>query len=273
MTAGAQWRAKVLARRRTGRYAVLTVSAPGVAQRCRPGQFVSVTVPDDSALLLRRQLWIGTSSASGRDGGAVELIVDASRSGGARLAALDQGATLDVLGPLGRPFSLPKQPVTALLAAAGAATAPLVWLAAELGARGSRIRFMFLPPDEPFGVLDAKRLSAGVVTVARTREIAAALAADASHGRDVVYSAGPAELMAVVAGAVGATPHQTALETERVCAAGTCTACVVPITGRDGVARMVRACTEGAVFNAHLVRWDELGSIPAECHGPQEGAL
>lgn len=270
MTVGAQWRAKVLARRRSGRYTVLTVSAPGVADRCRPGQFVSVSVADDSALLLRRQLWIGTSSASGRDGGALELVVDGAHTGGTRLAALDQGATLDALGPLGRPFSLPKLPVTALLAGAGAAAAPLVWLAAELGARGSRIRFLSLPPDEPFGTLDAKRLSSGVVNVAGVADVGAAVASASADGIDVIYSAGPASLMADVARAGAGVPHQTALQTDLVCAAGTCTACVVPITGRDSVARMVRACAEGAVFNADLVRWSQLGTIPAECRGPHE---
>lgn len=269
---GVQWRAKVLARRRSGRYTVLTVSAPGVADRCRPGHFASVSVAGDhSAMLLRRQVWIGTSSASGRDGGALELVLDSSEPGGKSLAALDQGASLDVIGPLGRPFSLPRAPVAALLAGAGPSAAPLIWLAAELGTRGSRVRFLFLPADEPFALLDAKRLTSGVITVAEPTEVGPAIRAELSDGADVVYSAGPAAAVADVARAAVGLPHQTAVQTELICAAGTCTACVVPITGRDGVARMVRGCTEGAVFNADLIRWSQLGTIPRECRGPDEG--
>lgn len=271
MTEGAQWRAKVLARRRSGRYTVLTVSAPAVAERCRPGHFVSVAVPGDSAMLLRRQVWIATSSASGRDGGALELVVDGAEPGGQRLAALDQGAAMDVMGPLGRPFSLPRAAVSALLAGAGAAAAPLIWLAAELGTRGSRARFLHLPPDEPFGLLDAKRLCASVAQVGPD-DIGEAIRARVGEGVDVVYSAGPATVMADVAAAVGQVPHQTALQTSLVCAAATCTACVVPITGRDGVTRMVRACAEGAVFNAALVRWADLGTVPGECVGADEAS-
>ena len=105
MAAPAQWSAAVLARRRSGPYTVLTVSAPRVAERCRPGHYVSLSVAgSDSAMLLRRQAWIATSSASGRDGGALELIVDEREPGGARLAATDVGRGVDAIGPLGRPF-------------------------------------------------------------------------------------------------------------------------------------------------------------------------
>jgi dihydroorotate dehydrogenase electron transfer subunit len=264
MTQGAQWRAKVLARRRTSRYTVLTVSAPGVADRCRPGQFVSVSVAQDSAMLMRRQVWIGTSSASGRDGGAIELAIDSAEPGGQRLAAADQGAWLDVIGPLGRPFSLPRTPVAALVAGSGTAAAPLIWLAAELGARGSRVRFLYLPGAEPFGLLEAKRVCVGVTQVS-LGQTAESVQTHLAQGFDVLYSAGPPHDVAEVAAAAGATPHQTALQTPLVCAAATCTACVVPLTGRDGVTRMVRACAEGAVFNAGLVRWADLGTIPVEC--------
>ncbi len=112
MAGPVQWPAAVLARRRSGAYTVLTVSAPRVAERCRPGHYVSLSVAgSDSAMLLRRQAWIATSSASGRDGGALELIVDEREPGGARLAATDVGSTIDAIGPLGRPFSLPREPV------------------------------------------------------------------------------------------------------------------------------------------------------------------
>lgn len=269
MTSGVQWRAKILARRRNGRYTVLTVSAPGVAERCRPGHFASVSV-SDTGLLLRRQVWIGTSSASGRDGGALELVLDDAEPGQSRLTHYDQGSALDVMAPLGRPFSYPRSPSAALLVGAGSAGAPLIWLAAELGARGSRARYVHLDADEPFGLLDARRLCASV-TRGPQSDIAGWVR-DALPGHDVVYSAGPASLLAEVAAGAAGVPHQTAIPSAVVCAAGTCTACVIPVTGRDGVARMVRACTEGAVFNADLVRWDDLGTIPPECRTAGEEA-
>ncbi len=270
MAAPAQWSAAVLARRRSGPYTVLTVSAPRVAERCRPGHYVSLSVAgSDSAMLLRRQAWIATSSASGRDGGALELIVDEREPGGARLAATDVGRGVDAIGPLGRPFSLPREPVGVLLVATGVGAAPLIWLAAAVGARGCRSQFLFVGETEPFGLLEARRVSASA-TVAEQGG-AGAIAAHLSGDVAVVYSAGTPALERRIAAAVNATrpglPHQSLVATPLVCAAGTCTACVVPVAGRDGVTRMVRACQDGPVFNADLVRWADWGSIPADCHG------
>ena len=40
------------------------------------------------------------------------------------------------------------------------------------------------------------------------------------------------------------------------CGIGVCMTCVMPVTGNDGVTRMVRSCLEGPVFRGDRVRWD-----------------
>jgi dihydroorotate dehydrogenase electron transfer subunit len=40
--------------------------------------------------------------------------------------------------------------------------------------------------------------------------------------------------------------------------------CVLPVTGDDGITRMVRSCVEGPVFRGDRVRWDEVGAILPE---------
>lgn len=275
MTGPVQWPAAVLARRRSGSYTVLTVSAPGVADRCRPGHYVSLSVAaPDSAMLLRRQAWIATSSASGRDGGALELVLDGDDAGCERLNATPVGATLDAIGPLGRPFSLPREPVGVLFVASGAPAAPLIWLASLVGARGCRSQFVYVGDQEPFGLLEARRVSSAA-TVAEQGG-SGAVTAHLSGDVAVLYSGGTPDRVRRIVAAVGATrpglPHQTLVGTGRVCAAATCTACVVPVRGRDQVTRMVRACQEGPVFNADLVRWEDWGRIPADCPGAGIGA-
>lgn len=262
----AHWGAKVLARRRSGRYAVLTVAAGGVADRCRAGHFASVSVAgQDSSMLLRRQVWIANSSASGRDGGALELVIDSAEPGGRRVAALEPGSVVDLMAPLGRPFSHPREPVgVVMVAGGGVAAAPLIRLAADLGARGCRVTFLAAAHPEPFGMLDAKRVSTATAVI--DGDLGDAVRDHLGSDISVLYSAGPADVLCDVArAAAGAVAHQAALQTDLVCSAGTCTACVVPVTGRDQVTRMVRACTEGPVFNADLVRWDDLGTIPDDC--------
>lgn len=279
MTGSPQWQAKVLAKRRAGAYTVLTVSAPGLAELCRPGHYASVAIGGGGAspaLLLRRQLWVGEVSGSGRDGGSLQLVVDPAEPGGRWLAGLEQGAaitTVDIIAPLGRPFSLPREPVQATLVAIGGASAALVPLAVRLVERGSRVRFLLA--GEAYGLLEARRVAASVTQTEPGPPLALALndVLASDGGTDVVYSAGPGDALRPVAAAAArhALPHQAAIAAGLVCAAGTCTACAVPVTGRDTVTRMVRSCVEGAVFNADLVRWDDLGSVPGDCVGAAVG--
>lgn len=269
MTGSPQWQAQVLAKRRAGAYTVLTVSAPGLAALCRPGHFASVAIGGSaaSALLLRRQLWLGEVSGSGRDGGSMELVVDPGEPGGRWLSGLEQGAavtTVDIIAPLGRPFSLPREPANAILVAFGGASAALLPLAARLVERGSRVRFLLV--GEAYGLLEARRLAAGVEQVSDAAELPNLLADSLGAEVDVVYSAGSGAQVQPVADAAGHLPHQTAIATPQVCAAGTCTACAIPVAGRDGVHRIVRGCVEGAVFSADLVLWDDLA-------GPAHAAL
>jgi hypothetical protein len=42
---------------------------------------------------------------------------------------------------------------------------------------------------------------------------------------------------------------------------------VLPVTGTDGITRIVRACVDGPVFRADLVRWDDVGTIPFDALG------
>ncbi len=58
--------------------------------------------------------------------------------------------------------------------------------------------------------------------------------------------------------------------------------CVLPVTGTDGITRIVRACVDGPVFRGDLVRWDDMGTIPFDAlgapgwsgpGGPLRGAL
>jgi dihydroorotate dehydrogenase electron transfer subunit len=42
---------------------------------------------------------------------------------------------------------------------------------------------------------------------------------------------------------------------------------VLPVVGDDGGTRMVRSCVEGPVFSGDRIRWDALGTVPADAIG------
>ena len=274
MSQAGQWTATVMARRDTGDYAVVTLSASTDISTARPGQFVSVKVAGpDSALLLRRAMWIGEATASGREGGTIEVVADLSEPGGAWLAAQPQSARVDVIGPLGRPFSLPRDPTTCLLIGFGTATAALVKLAEQLVSRGCRVRFLLLGQNVAYGALTARRFSSEIMDssgrIASPRD---AVLSQLDDSVEVVYSAGTTEQLQPVGQILmgKGVAHQAAVETPLVCGSRTCTLCALPVRGRDGVTRMVRACTEGPVFQGDFVRWDDLGTVPGDCLGASE---
>ena len=92
-------------------------------------------------------------------------------------------------------------------------------------------------------------------------------------GAGVVYGCGPMAMLRSVteiATAHGAVA-QVAVEESMACGVGVCMTCVLPVTGNDGVTRMVRSCVEGPVFRGDRVRWDAfgegIGRVPADAVG------
>lgn len=274
-----QVRGEVLSQRRVGAYHAITIVAPGIAEQARPGHFVALAVGGErSSMLLRRSFSIHKTSDRGIYGGTVEIVLAVHGPGTEWLASLRQHDPVDVVGPLGKPFSLPRDPVSATLVGGGYGSAPLFSLAEQLRARGCRVDFVLgaATEDRLFGALDAKRMAS---TVAVTTD-------DGSYGvrgrvsdvlpqvlqrgdTDVVYACGPMGMLRAVTEI--ATEHgavaQTAVEEAMACGIGVCMTCVLPVVGDDGVTRMVRSCTEGPVFRGDRVRWDAVGTIPADCLG------
>jgi dihydroorotate dehydrogenase electron transfer subunit len=62
-------------------------------------------------------------------------------------------------------------------------------------------------------------------------------------------------------------PSQCAVEESMACGIGVCMTCVLPVVGDDGVTRMVRSCVEGPVFAGDRVRWNDVGTVPADALG------
>ena len=69
-------RAEVLNAKRVGAYHSITIVAPEVAERVRPGQFVSVAMPEGRTFLLRRHFSIHQASRRGGWAGTLEFVFD-----------------------------------------------------------------------------------------------------------------------------------------------------------------------------------------------------
>ena len=275
--------AEVLSLRKVGAYHAMSLVAPGIPELTRPGHFVALQVGGpDSSMLLRRAFAVYDVKDRGVYGGTVDIVFAVHGKGTAWLARRRPSDRVDVVGPLGKPFRLPKEPATATLVGGGYGSAPLLPLAAALRERGCRVDVVLgaASTDRLFGVLEAKRLSSSIeVTTddgsAGSRgRVSDVLPAVLERTRsDVVYACGPMPMLRAVAEQAAALgiPSQVAVEESMACGIGVCMTCVLPAVGDDGVTRMVRSCVEGPVFRGDRLRWQDVGTVPADALGAPTG--
>ena len=277
-------RAEVLSTRRVGTYHSLTIVAPEVAERARPGQFLAVRMPEDREFLLRRHFAIHQASRRGGWAGTVEFCFDPHGPGTDWLARTKTHEFLDVIGPLGKGFAYPKKLTNCLLIAEGHGAAAIYFLAQELVARGKRVDMIVGADthDAVFKPIEGKRLSQTIAvvtadgTMGERGTVVDALPAMAEQsGTEVIYASGPARTLERVASFCRERqlPAQVAVEERFGCGLGLCFSCVVPVARKDGSGYdNLRACTDGPVFNPARVLWDRwLADEPTMLPTPPEG--
>jgi dihydroorotate dehydrogenase electron transfer subunit len=278
-----QVRGEVLGIKQVGAYWAMTLVAPGIAEQTRPGQFVAIAVGGpETPMLLRRAFSIHAVRETGIYGGTVEFVFAVHGKGTEWLSRLRQHDSVDVVGPLGRPFALPREPAHCVLVGGGYGAAPLFLLADALRARGCRVDFVLgaATGDRLFGALEAKRMAASVAfttddgSFGQQGRVSDVLPDVIARTRaDVVYACGPMAMLEAVSRIAAEAydragiPAQVAVEEAMACGVGVCMTCVLPVIGDDGETRMVRSCVEGPVFAADRLRWDALGTVPLDAVG------
>ncbi|CAN5198992.1 dihydroorotate dehydrogenase electron transfer subunit [soil metagenome] len=263
---------------------VLRVRAPKCAAAALPGSFAHITC--DPAVPMRRPLSIMRASA---EQGWVEFLYKIVGGGLRHLGSRRPGDSINLLGPIGRPFEPHRVRSRPLLIGGGVGIPPIVFLAERLkddpegGWRplvlmGSEIPFPFrsrpstiLVPGVPDGVIAGMPLLDELGVPSR---LASLEDFPGCHGGYVTDLAGiwleslaPAELEEVEIFACGPTPMlaaatalarrfalpcQVSVEEFMACAVGGCAGCTVRVQTPAGPA-MQRVCVDGPVFDAYAV--------------------
>ncbi len=273
---------ELLSNRRIGAYHQLTFVAPDVATAAEPGQFVALAVGGDTSANLLRRCFSIYKVSPGVDGGTVDIVVAARGAGTRWLTGLSAHDSVNIIGPLGRAFPLPEEPVAAVLVGGGYGSAPLFWLASILKRRGCHVEMVLGAATEErlFGVAEAGGAADGVTVTTDDGSmgvrgwVSDVLPDVIRRSRaGVVYGCGPMAMLKSVtdvAKAEGATA-QVAVEESMACGVGVCMTCVMPVVGEDGLTRMVRSCVEGPTFRGDRVRWDAFDRgwcrVPEDAHG------
>lgn len=242
---------------------------PEIARAAQPGQFIHARVGDCIEPLLRVPLSIHGVSEDGRGILAIAKLL------GPRTSALSHARvseTVDVLGPLGVPFSLGQPGQSVALVGGGVGLAPLAFLAKRLRADGRTVvtlaglrtadqlpllRGLDARPDRPAVTTDDGSFGRkGFVTDALTDYLAA-------NRVDRIIACGPMPMLRKVAEIAGehGTPCEVSVERRMGCAVGVCLACVVPVwvKGADPPEwKYMRSCLEGPTFDARDIVWEEI---------------
>lgn len=216
-----------------------------------PGQFVNIKVPDTEGVFLRRPI----SICDVKDNN-LTLYIKPAGKGTERLCSMRVGDTIDVLMPLGHPFTIHADGQN-LLVGGGVGIAPLLYLGRVLHMRGQRVSFLLggashadlelLPLFKMFGdvyvtTVDGSMGTRGFVT---DHEIMQSLP-------DHVYACGPTPMMKALAHTVASRGKwmEASLENHMACGLGACLCCVEnTVSGNRCV------CTDGPVFNINDLKW------------------
>lgn len=265
---------EVLSREREGAYWTLSLAANEIAQRAKPGQFVAIAV-EGKHTLLRRPFSIARASTIGTSGGTVEVVFDVHGPGTEWLANLKPHDPVDVIGPLGNGFPMPRDRKPCLLVGGGYGIAPLLLLADTLRSMGNRVDMIVGAGsrDRLFNQIEAKRMSASITFTTDdgsfgTRGVVTDVLGDVVErtGTGTIYACGPMPMLHAVSEATADLDVPTWLATEEhmACGVGVCMTCVIPVEpeperGRQPdpeAYRNVRSCLEGPVFDATRIRWE-----------------
>ena len=113
------------------------LSAPHIAARIEPGQFVNIQVGAGIAPLLRVPLSV---SGVDREAGIIEVLYEEVGPKTRALSQFGPDADLPTLGPLGKGFAPPPEDTRVVLVGGGIGVPPLLYWGLELRQRRTRLR-------------------------------------------------------------------------------------------------------------------------------------
>jgi NAD(P)H-flavin reductase len=242
-----------------GAYVVLSARDEGPRDP-RPGQFYMLSAAErwgggaDERPYLPRAFSFARAHADG----TLDFMLEAIGPGTERLASLEPGDGLNLVGPLGIGFDVDApRPV---LVGGGIGAAPLVALQDELGAP-ALLGFRSAAHAEAAALFERAVVATDDGSVGRqafvTELLRERLDADP---RANVFACGPPPMLEAVRAlcAERDVPAQLALESGMACGYGACFGCVVPTRGG-----YVRLCVDGPVLDAAEL---ETALIPGTGH-------
>jgi len=251
----------------TPRHFKLVLSSSYIPSHASPGQFVNVKVCEGYDPLLRRPLSIHRASKEHK---RFELLYEVVGKGTELLSRHSVGSELDILGPLGKGFTVEKKEI-AVLVGGGMGVAPLLSLAEQITNNksqktnalyiliGAKTRDRVLCEKEFKGITDQVLVSTDDGSYGKKgfiSDILLSLIDDqlTTHNFQLttIYACGPQAMLRAVTDIAfqKKIDCQISMEQHMACGIGTCMGCV--IRTKDGYKKV---CDEGPVFDSKEIVW------------------
>jgi dihydroorotate dehydrogenase electron transfer subunit len=239
----------------------LTLSSPTLSSQAQAGQFVQVKVSSDYDPLLRRPL---SFHRIDKERKFIELLYRVVGRGTEMLSQARVGDNLDLLGPLGKGFSIDPSKQVAIVLGGGYGTAPLLALAEALKHKIKAVYLLLGAQKKDLVLCEKEFRDLGVELLISTD--------DGSYGHkgtviDLIPEVIPSKLSPFLAQVFACGPHpmleqvaeicaelkvscQVSLEEKMACGFGVCLGCALKT--KSGY-KMV--CKDGPVFDAQEIIW------------------
>ncbi len=230
---------------------------PKIAEKAKPGQFIHLKIANLADKILRRPFSICNVSEQG----TVTILYKVVGAGTEALSKLQVGTICNLLGPLGNPFTVPKDDVIPIIVAGGYGSAATYILAQKsknkgyilLGAR-SRKDLVFVKEFQKVGcdvrtaTEDGSMGYEGLVT-----DLIPKVIEENPNKKVKVFACGPTGMLMAVGKICNDIDVNCELSLDHLmcCGVGACFACVVKVKAdnADGW-RYARTCNEGPIFDA-----------------------
>jgi ferredoxin--NADP+ reductase len=238
----------------------LSVKAPRIAKKHKPGQFAILRVHD------RGERVPITIAMADKQAGSIALIVQVAGATSAQMCALQVGQALhDVAGPLGRPTEIENLGHVAVIGG-GVGTAVIYPQVCGLKAAGNKVSVIIGGRTKDLVILEDLLASVADCVYPCTDDGSygyhglvtgklADLIRQANPPIKAVYAAGPVAMMKAVAAATRPKGIRTIVSLNPIMVDGTgmCGGCRVTVGGKTRF-----ACVDGPEFDGHQVDFDEL---------------
>ncbi len=229
------------------------------------GQFVTLKIENRMDPLLRRPFSIHRVIDSGEGVSGIEILYRVVGGFTAQLSEMAENDRIDLLGPLGRGFTVTggeKQPV---LVAGGIGVAPIVFLAESLNRQGlepSGVPVFLGGRGESDILCETDFSGLGMPVFVTTEDggyaqpgmVTDPLESWLKNNRaDIIYACGPHGMLRAVSDIAAAhgIRCEVSIETVMACGLGICMGCAVKT--RDMARGYRHVCKDGPVFDASMV--------------------